>query len=96
MVSPACGGQLHLRLFFNYVGNLDILQKRISSIDWYDNLCTKVSLVYDGDKVLRAQSVATRINGSEWEMDGMVLEEGYLGWTVGRLQAEMAEQAALS
>lgn len=96
LVSPACGGQLHLRLFFNYVGNLDILQKRISSIDWYGNLCTKISLVYDGDKLLRAQSVATRINGLEWEMDGTILEEGYLSWTVGRLQAEMAEQAALS
>lgn len=42
---PACGGQLHLRVFFNYHSNLDRLENEISFIDWYRDFCATISLV---------------------------------------------------
>ena len=85
---PACGGQVHLRLFFNYLSNLERLQNEISFIDWYRDFCAKISLVYDGDKLLRAQTVATRSKGSGWETDERFIKQGHAEWAIGRLQAD--------
>jgi hypothetical protein len=82
------GGQLHLRLFFNYVSNLKRLQDEISLIHWY-GFCTKISLVYDGDKLLREQTVATRSGGSGWETDETFIEQGRAEWAIGRQQADL-------
>jgi len=87
LVSPTSGGKLHLRLFFNYISNLERLQNEISSRGWYD-FCTKISLVYDGDKLSRAQTVATRSRGSGWETDERFIKQGYAEWAIGRLQAD--------
>ena len=96
LVLPACGGQVHLRLFFNYVGNLETLQQEISSIDWYGDFYTKISLVYGGDKLPRAQTVAEKTKGLCWKTNGTVLEQSYFEWASGRLQAEMDDRAAFS
>ena len=96
LVLPACGGQLHLRLFFNYVGNLERFHQETSSSDWYGDFCTKISLVYGGDKLPRAQTVAAKIEGSCWDTDGTILEQGFFEWTGGMLQAEMADRSTLS
>lgn len=88
LVSPARGGQLHLRLSFNYVSNMERIQDEISAINWYSNFCTKISLVHDGDELSRAQTVATRIKGSEWETDKMFIEQGNVEWAMGMQQAD--------
>jgi hypothetical protein len=89
IISPTRrGGQLHLRLFFNYVSNLKRLQDEISVIHWY-SFCTKISLVYDGDKLLREQTVATRSGGSGWETDETFIEQGRAEWAIGRQQADL-------
>lgn len=88
LVTPARGGYLHLRLFFNYLSNLERLQNEISCMDWYRDFCTKISLVYDGDEHPRAQAVATRSKGAGWETDDMVIEKGYAEWAIGRQQAD--------
>lgn len=96
LVLPACGGQLHLRLCFNCVGNLERFRQGTFSSDWYGDFCTKISLLYGGDKLSRAQTVAAKTKGLCWETDGTILEQEYFEWASGRLQAEMDEQAALS
>ena len=95
-MSPARGGQLHLRLFFNYLGNFERLKENISLIDWYGDSCSKISLVYDGDRLLRGQTVVTRSKGSDWETGEAIAEQGYIGWAIGRLQAERADRVASS
>ena len=80
--------QLHLRLFFNYVSNLERLQNEIPAIQGYSRFYTKISLIYDGDKLLRAQTVATKSKGSDWETDETFIEQGYAEWAIGRQQAD--------
>jgi hypothetical protein len=89
IMSPTrTSGQLHLRFFFNYVSNLKRLQDEISLIDWYGHFCTQISLVYDGDKLLREQTVATRSGESGWETDETFIEQGRAEWAIGRQQAD--------
>jgi len=88
LVTPARGGQLHLRLFFNYVSNLERIQNEDSVFDWSREFYTKISLVYDGDKLARGQTVATRSKGSDWETDETFIEQGRVEWAIGRLQAD--------
>lgn len=87
LVSPTCGSRLHLRLFFNYISNLERLQNEISTKGLYI-FCTKISLIYDGDKLARAQTVATRSRGSGWETDERFIKQGYAERAIGRLQAD--------
>lgn len=87
-ISPVCYGQLHLRLFFNYLSNLERIQTGISSLHRYDTFCTKISLVHDGDKLTRAQTAATRCRESGWETDASFIEQGYAEWAIGRPQAD--------
>jgi hypothetical protein len=89
LLSPARSGQLHLRLSFNYASNLERLQNEISAIDWYGDFCAKISLIYDGDKLSRAQTVATRSKGLDWETDKTFIEQGNAQWAAGRLQADL-------
>jgi hypothetical protein len=89
LLSPAHGGQLHLRLSFNYASNLERLQNEISLINWYGDFCTKISLIYDGDKLTRGKTVATRIKGSGWETDKTCIEQGNAEWYLGMLQADL-------
>ena len=88
LMSPSSGGQLHLRLHFNHVSNLERLQTEISLIKWYGDFWTKISLIYDGDEVSGAQEVATRTKGSQWETDETFIEKGNEEWAIGTQQAD--------
>lgn len=89
LLSPARGGQLHLRLSFNYASNLERIQNEISLIHWYDDFFTKISLIFDGDELSRGKTVATRSPGSAWETDKTFLEQGNEEWIIGMMQADL-------
>jgi hypothetical protein len=89
LLSPARGGQLHLRLSFNYASNLERIQNEISLNNWYNNFCTTITLIYDGDELTPGKTVATKSPGSAWETDKTFLELGNEEWIVGMMQEDL-------
>jgi hypothetical protein len=81
--------QLHLRLSFNYASNLERIQDEISLVKWYDDFCTKITLIYDGDELSPGKIVATRSKGSAWETDKKVIEQGDEEWITGMMQEDL-------
>jgi hypothetical protein len=48
LASSDCGGELRLQLSFKYVSNLQRLVDLISQLGWYDDHCTKITMVLLG------------------------------------------------
>lgn len=51
LVTPWCGGELHLQLFCRYVSNLSLLYATISRCHRFEDLCTRMSLVLHSSQV---------------------------------------------
>lgn len=74
----SCGGEVHLRLFFSYLGTFDSLRTLIAKENWFTLQCSKISLVlYSGGdgipneaSLSRARILAVWIRDGGWKVEG--------------------------
>jgi hypothetical protein len=73
----SCGGEVHLRLFFSYLGTYDSLRGLIAKENWFNAQCSKISLVlYSGGdgtsneaSLSRARILGVWTKGVGWQVE---------------------------
>lgn len=97
LVKSTDGGDLHLQLSFKYVSNLGRLVRLISSIDWYDEYFTRISLVLHGVQLFtptmeklglniytkRPQTLAVWTEGSDWKTEPAAVKQSRVEFMAG-------------